>query len=125
MRFAADKVLQAGNSKVLLTERGNSFGYDDLIVDFRNIGSLKEIGQPVIFDATHSVQRPNAGGVTGGTPQHISSLLLASIAAGADGLFVETHPDPSQALSDGSNMIALSELTALMDIIGPSKVDMP
>jgi 2-dehydro-3-deoxyphosphooctonate aldolase (KDO 8-P synthase) len=116
MKFAADKVASTGNKSILLTERGNMFGYNDLVVDFRNIQLLKETGYPVVFDATHSVQQPNnAGGTSGGQPQFIETLAKCAIAAGADGIFLETHPDPSKALSDGANMLKLSEVKGLLE----------
>ena len=115
MKFAVDKIRRAGNEKVLLTERGNSFGYQDLIVDSRNIPIMQELGVPVIMDCTHSLQQPNlSSGVTGGNPQMIATIAKAAIATGADGLFIETHPDPSKAKSDGANMLALEKLEALL-----------
>lgn len=115
MRFAADKVTQSGNPAVLLTDRGNSFGYGDLVVDFRNIPEMQAFGFPVIMDVTHSLQRPNqADGVTGGVPRFIDTIASAAIAVGADGLFIETHPRPSEALSDGSNMLRLDLMEGLM-----------
>lgn len=115
MQFAAEKVASTENSNIWLTERGNSFGYGDLVVDFRNIVKMQAFGYPVILDATHAVQQPNASvGVTGGTPQFIATLAKAGIAAGADGLFLETHPNPSQAKSDGTNMLPLDEMENLL-----------
>lgn len=115
MRFAVDKVKQAGNEKVLLTERGTTFGYQDLVVDIRNIPWMKQIGVPVVMDVTHSLQQPNqAGGVTGGQPEMIETIALAALAAGADGLFIETHPNPSQAKSDGANMLSLNKMESLL-----------
>lgn len=115
MRFAVEKVRNAGNNNIMLTERGNSFGYNDLVVDFRNIPEMKSIGVPVIVDITHSVQQPNQeSGVSGGRPEMIETLGRAAIAAGADGVFMETHPDPASALSDGANMLKLSEMEKLL-----------
>lgn len=116
MKFAVDKIKQAGNENVWLTERGNSFGYQDLIVDYRNITWMKEIGVPVIMDCTHSLQQPNqTTGVTGGNPQLIETIAKAAIATGADGLFIETHPNPSIAKSDGANMLHLDLLEVLLE----------
>jgi len=115
MRFAVEKVRNAGNDNIMLTERGNTFGYSDLVVDFRNIPEMKSIGVPVIVDITHSVQQPNQEtGVSGGRPEMIETLGRAAIATGADGIFMETHPDPVKALSDGSNMLKLSETEKLL-----------
>lgn len=115
MRFAAGKVKEAGNDKIMLTERGNMFGYQDLVVDFRNIPEMKSIGVPVIMDITHSLQQPNQdSGVSGGNPEMIETIGKAAIAAGADGIFIETHPDPARALSDGANMLRLSEMESLI-----------
>lgn len=109
MKYAADKVRSAGNPYVMITERGNTFGYDDLVVDFRNIPLLSALSSSVIMDCTHSTQRPNQqNGITGGNPEDIATLLKAAIVSGVDGLFIETHPNPSQALSDGANMLALN-----------------
>ena len=116
MKFAVDKIKQAGNENVWLTERGNSFGYQDLIVDYRNITWMKEVGVPVIMDCTHSLQQPNqTTGVTGGNPQLIETIAKAAIATGADGLFIETHPNPSIAKSDGANMLHLDLLETLLE----------
>ena len=116
MKFAVDKIKQAGNEKVWLTERGNSFGYQDLIVDYRNIPWMKAHGVPVIMDCTHSLQQPNqTSGVTGGNPQLIETIAKAAIATGADGLFIETHPNPSVAKSDGANMLHLDLLEPLLE----------
>ena len=115
MKFATEKVKNAGNEKVMLTERGNTFGYQDLVVDYRNIAWMKEIGVPVIMDCTHSLQQPNqTGGVTGGTPGMITTIASAAIASGADGLFIETHPNPATAKSDGANMLRLDLLEELL-----------
>ena len=116
MKFAVDKVLESGNSKVFITERGTTFGYQDLVVDFRGIPEMQKFGVPVIFDATHSLQQPNqASGVTGGAPELIETMARAAIAAGVDGLFIETHPDPSLAKSDGANMLKLDRLDDLLN----------
>jgi 2-dehydro-3-deoxyphosphooctonate aldolase (KDO 8-P synthase) len=116
MKFALDKIQKAGNNKVMLTERGTTFGYQDLVVDYRNITWMKELGVPVIMDCTHSLQQPNqTSGVTGGNPQLISTIAKAAIATGADGLFIETHPNPSVALSDGANMLKLDLLESLLE----------
>ena len=115
MQFAVDKILSIGNRNILLTERGTMFGYNDLIVDFRNIPLMKQTGFPVVFDATHSVQQPNKGeGVSGGKPEFIETLAKCAIAAGANGIFLETHPNPKNSLSDGANMLALSEVKSLL-----------
>ena len=115
MKWAVDKVRQAGNPHVILTERGNSFGYSDLVVDFRNLPTMREFEVPVVMDVTHSLQRPNqSSGVTGGQPALIETIAKAAIAVGADGLFIETHPTPATALSDGANMLPLDQLEALL-----------
>jgi len=115
MKFAAEKVADSGNSNILLTERGVSFGYNDLIVDFRSIPEMQTFGYPVVMDVTHSLQRPNqSSGVTGGTPQMAETIAKAAIAVGADGLFIETHQEPSKALSDGDTQLKLSELKPLL-----------
>lgn len=116
MKFAVDKVKHAGNEKVILTERGNSFGYQDLVVDYRNIPWMKETGCPVVMDCTHSLQQPNqSSGVTGGSPELIGTIAKAAIATGADGLFIETHPNPAVAKSDGANMLKLEYLAPLLE----------
>lgn len=116
MKFAVDKIKKAGNNKVLLTERGTTFGYQDLVVDYRNIPAMQAHGVPVVMDCTHSLQQPNqTSGVTGGNPQLIGTIAKAAIAAGADGLFIETHPNPACALSDGANMLQLDLLEALLE----------
>ena len=116
MKFAVEKINNTGNTKVGLIERGNTFGYQDLVVDYRNITWMKEIGTPVIMDCTHSLQQPNqSGGVTGGNPELIETIAKAAIATGADGLFIETHPNPSIAKSDGANMLNLSLLEPLLE----------
>lgn len=115
MSFAVDKVKDSGNNKVLLTDRGNSFGYQDLIVDFRGIPVMKSFDVPTIMDCTHSLQQPNqTSGVTGGKPALIETIAKAAIAVGADGLFIETHPDPANAKSDGANMLQLDLLEPLL-----------
>lgn len=115
MKFAVEKITKAGNDKVMLTERGNTFGYQDLVVDYRNIPWMKEHGVPVIMDCTHSLQQPNqTSGVTGGNPQLIGTIAKAAIATGADGLFIETHPNPAVAKSDGANMLKLDLLEDLL-----------
>ena len=115
MKFAVEKIKNAGNDNVMLTERGTTFGYQDLVVDYRNIPVMKETGVPVVMDCTHSLQQPNqTTGVTGGNPQMIGTIATAAIATGADGLFIETHPDPSCALSDGANMLKLDRLEELL-----------
>ena len=116
MKFAVEKINKAGNNKVMLTERGTTFGYQDLVVDFRNIPIMKAHGVPVVMDVTHSLQQPNqTSGITGGNPEMISTIAKAAIAAGADGIFIETHPDPSKALSDGANMLRLDLLENLLE----------
>jgi 2-dehydro-3-deoxyphosphooctonate aldolase (KDO 8-P synthase) len=116
MKFAVEKIRNAGNPRVLLTERGNSFGYQDLVVDYRNISWMKELGAPVIMDCTHSLQQPNqTSGVTGGNPSLIGVISKAAIATGADGLFIETHPNPAVAKSDGANMLKLEHLEGLLN----------
>ena len=116
MKFAVDKITRAGNDKIILTERGNTFGYQDLVVDYRNIPEMKKNKVPVVMDCTHSLQQPNqSSGVTGGNPQLIETIAKAAIAVGADGLFIETHPDPKSALSDGANMLMLSSLEKLIE----------
>ncbi len=116
MKFAADKVMEAGNDQVMLTERGVTFGYQDLIVDYRGIPVMQSFGHPVILDVTHSLQRPNqTSGVTGGMPQMIETIAKAGVAVGVDGLFMETHEDPSVAKSDGANMLKLDLLEGLLE----------
>ena len=115
MKFAVEKIQKAGNEKIMLTDRGNTFGYTDLVVDFRNIPIMKQHGVPVIMDCTHSLQQPNqSSGVTGGNPQMIETIARAAIATGADGLFIETHPNPACAKSDGANMLPLHLLEELL-----------
>lgn len=116
MKFAVEKIKAAGNDKVILTERGNSFGYQDLVVDYRNIPWMKGHDVPVVMDCTHSLQQPNqSSGITGGNPQLIETIAKAAIAVGADGLFIETHPDPASAKSDGANMLSLELLEPLLE----------
>ena len=116
MQFAAQKVVDAGNTNVMLTERGTTFGYQDLVVDFRGIPEMRSFGFPVVMDVTHSLQQPNqTTGVTGGRPDLIETISRAAIATGASGLFLETHPEPAKALSDGANMLNLSLLPELLE----------
>lgn len=116
MKFAVEKIKAAGNHQVWLTERGNTFGYQDLVVDYRNITWMKEQQVPVSMDCTHSLQQPNqTSGITGGNPQLIETIAKAAIATGADGLFIETHPNPSKAKSDGANMLQLDLLEPLLE----------
>ncbi len=115
MKFAIEKITESGNTNVMLTDRGNFFGYNDLVVDIRNIPWMQETGYPVIMDITHSLQQPNqSGGVSGGLPALIETIGRAAIAAGADGIFIETHPEPEKALSDGANMLRLDKLEELV-----------
>jgi 2-dehydro-3-deoxyphosphooctonate aldolase (KDO 8-P synthase) len=115
MKFAVEKIRNSGNDKIMLTERGTTFGYQDLVVDYRNIPLMKENNVPVVMDCTHSLQQPNqTSGVTGGNPLLIGTIASAAIATGADGLFIETHPDPSCAKSDGANMLRLELLEELL-----------
>ncbi len=116
MKFTADKVANFGNNKIMLTERGSMFGYQDMVVDFRGIPIMKAFGYPVVMDCTHSLQQPNqAAGVTGGRPEMIETIAKCAIAAGSDGLFIETHPDPDKAKSDGANMLRLDSLEGLLE----------
>ena len=116
MTFAVDKIKLAGNDKIMLTERGNTFGYQDLVVDYRNIPAMAENNVPVIMDCTHSLQQPNqTSGITGGNPALIETIAKAAIATGADGLFIETHPNPAEAKSDGANMLRLEMLEPLLE----------
>ena len=116
MRFAVDKVQDSGNANVMLTDRGNTFGYQDMIVDFRGIPEMKSFGVPVVMDCTHSLQQPNqTSGITGGNPSLIETIAKAAIATGADGLFIETHPNPANAKSDGANMLRLDLLEPLLE----------
>ncbi|RYE08890.1 MAG: 3-deoxy-8-phosphooctulonate synthase, partial [Sphingobacteriaceae bacterium] len=122
MFYPAQKVAEAGNNQVILTERGNSFGYNNLAVDFRNIDDMKNFGYPVCMDCTHSVQRPGgAGGKTGGDRKFVPFMARAAKAFGASGYFIETHPDPDNALSDGPNMLYLSDLESLISELSDGK----
>ena len=115
MQFAVQKVADAGNDNVMITERGTTFGYTDLVVDYRGIPQMQQFGYPVIMDVPHSLQQPNqTSGVTGGLPTLIETIAKAAIAVGADGLFIETHPEPSKAKSDGANMLQLDLLEGLL-----------
>jgi 2-dehydro-3-deoxyphosphooctonate aldolase (KDO 8-P synthase) len=115
MKFAVEKVRESGNNNIMLTDRGNMFGYQDIVVDFRNIPIMQKIGVPVIMDITHSLQQPNQEtGISGGKPEMIVTIGKAAISVGADGIFIETHPDPSIAKSDGANMLRLSEMDNLL-----------
>ena len=115
MRFAADKVVEAGNRNVMLTERGTTFGYQDLVIDYRGIPEMQTFGFPVILDVTHSLQQPNqTSGITGGMPQLIETVAKAGVAVGVDGLFIETHENPAVAKSDGANMLKLDLLEDLL-----------
>jgi 2-dehydro-3-deoxyphosphooctonate aldolase (KDO 8-P synthase) len=112
MRHAVEKVASTGNTKIILTERGSSFGYNNLVVDMRGLKIMSETGYPVVFDATHSVQLPSgAGGASGGQPQFIEPLASAAVAVGVQGIFVEVHDRPEEALSDGANALRLSLLS--------------
>lgn len=116
MKFAAEKVSRLNNPRIWLTERGSQFGYHDLIVDFRSVPRMQNLGYPVVVDITHALQQPNQeSGVTSGTPEFIETIGRAAIACGAQGIFLETHPNPSKALSDGANMLALDQLPRLLD----------
>lgn len=115
MQFAVTKVKESGNKRVMLTERGTTFGYQDLVVDYRGIPEMKKMNVPVVLDITHSLQQPNqSSGVTGGKPELIETIARAGIAVGIDGIFIETHPNPSMAKSDGANMLQLDKLEALL-----------
>lgn len=115
MQFAAHKVADAGNKNVMLTERGTTFGYTDLVVDYRSISIMQQFGYPVIMDVTHSLQQPNqTSGVTGGLPALIETVAKAAVAVGTDGIFIETHPEPCKAKSDGANMLQLDLLEGLL-----------
>jgi 2-dehydro-3-deoxyphosphooctonate aldolase (KDO 8-P synthase) len=116
MKYAVQKVLQTGNSQIMLTERGTTFGYNDLVVDFRNVPEMQANGVPVVVDITHSLQQPNqASGITGGRPELIETIAKAAIAVGCDGIFLETHPDPGNAKSDGANMLRIDYLEDLLE----------
>ena len=115
MQFAVQKVVDAGNKNVMITERGTTFGYTDLVVDYRGIPQMQQFGFPVIMDITHSLQQPNqTSGVTGGLPALIETIAKAAVAVGVDGLFIETHPDPHSTKSDGANMLQLDLLEGLL-----------
>ena len=115
MQFAVQKVRDSGNDRVMLSERGTTFGYQDLIVDYRGIPIMQSFDVPVIMDCTHSLQQPNqSSGITGGKPHLIETIAKAAVAVGIDGLFIETHPDPGHAKSDGANMLPLDELEGLL-----------
>lgn len=115
MRFVADKIAQSGNPNIMLTDRGTMFGYQDLIVDYRGVYEMRKFGYPVVLDVTHSLQQPNqTSGVTGGRPDLIETISRAGIAVGVDGLFIETHPEPANAKSDGANMLQLDLFDGLM-----------
>ena len=115
MKFAVEKVRDSGNDLIMLTDRGNMFGYQDLVVDFRNIPVMQRNGVPVIMDITHSLQQPNqSSGVAGGDPEMIETIGRAAISVGVDGIFIETHPDPGSARSDGANMLPLSGMERLL-----------
>lgn len=115
MKHAVQKIRESGNEQVMLTDRGNMFGYQDMVIDYRGIPEMQKNDVPVILDITHSLQQPNQpSGVTGGQPQLIETVAKAGIAVGADGIFIETHPDPSTALSDGANMLKLDYLEGLL-----------
>ena len=116
MSFAMDKVKESGNDQVILTERGTTFGYQDLVIDYRGIPAMQSLGATVVLDCTHSLQQPNqSSGVTGGRPALIGAVARAGIAVGADGLFIETHPRPAEARSDGANMLPMGQLEALLE----------
>lgn len=121
MKYAADKVLSTGNNKIMLTERGTTFGYHNLVVDFRSLIIMRELGYPVVMDATHSVQLPSMGDMSGGQPKYIKYLAKAAAAVGIDALFLEVHPEPEKALSDASSQLPLSELKTLLEEI--KKID--
>jgi 2-dehydro-3-deoxyphosphooctonate aldolase (KDO 8-P synthase) len=116
MKFAVEKVRDSGNNNIMVTDRGNMFGYQDIVVDFRNIPIMKKIGIPVIMDITHSLQQPNQeAGISGGIPEMIETIGKAAISVGADGIFIETHTDPASAKSDGANMLRLSDMDNLLN----------
>jgi 2-dehydro-3-deoxyphosphooctonate aldolase (KDO 8-P synthase) len=116
MKFAVEKIRSVGNPNIVLTDRGNSFGYTDLVVDYRNIPDMQATGVPVVMDCTHSLQQPNqTSGVTGGKPELIETIARAAIAVGADGLFMETHPRPHEAKSDAANMLQLDRLEPILE----------
>jgi 2-dehydro-3-deoxyphosphooctonate aldolase (KDO 8-P synthase) len=116
MKFAIDKVFESGNRNIILTERGTTFGYQDLVIDYRGIPEMQKFSVPVVLDITHSLQQPNqASGVTGGKPELIETVARAGIAVGVDGIFIETHPNPAVAKSDGANMLRLDLLEGLLE----------
>jgi 2-dehydro-3-deoxyphosphooctonate aldolase (KDO 8-P synthase) len=116
MKFVADKIVQSGNNRVMITDRGTMFGYHDLIVDYRGIPEMRKFGFPVIMDITHSLQQPNQNtGVAGGRPDMIETIARAAIAVGVDGLFIETHPEPMIAQSDGANMLRLDLMEPMLE----------
>jgi 2-dehydro-3-deoxyphosphooctonate aldolase (KDO 8-P synthase) len=116
MKYAVDKIQQSGNDKIILTERGVTFGYQDLVIDYRGLPVMQSFGVPVVLDCTHSLQQPNqASGVTGGRPALIESVAKAAIAVGVDGLFIETHPRPMEAKSDAANMLPLERLEPMLE----------
>ena len=118
MKYQAEKISAVGNMKIMLTERGSTFGYNNLVVDMRSIVIMKKIGYPVIFDATHSVQMPSKeSGVSGGNPEYIAPLARAAAGVGVDGFFIETHPNPAKALSDAKSMMKLSSMQTLLEQI--------
>lgn len=126
MKFAVEKVVQSGNNHVILTDRGTMFGYHDLIVDFRGISEMKRFGFPVVLDVTHSLQQPNQeSGVSGGKPEMIETLARAAVAVGTDGIFLETHPEPMLAKSDGANMLRLDLLENLLEILVKIRMAIP
>ena len=115
MKFAVDKILDSGNQNVMITDRGSMFGYQDMVIDYRGIPEMQKFGHPVILDITHSLQQPNqSSGVTGGKPELIETVARAGIAVGVDGIFIETHPNPAKAKSDGANMLDLKYLEGLL-----------
>jgi 2-dehydro-3-deoxyphosphooctonate aldolase (KDO 8-P synthase) len=116
MKFAIEKVRDSGNNNIMVTDRGNMFGYQDIVVDFRNIPVMQKADVPVIMDITHSLQQPNQeAGVSGGIPEMIETIGKAAISVGADGIFIETHPDPANAKSDGANMLNLKGMDNLLN----------
>ena len=115
MKHAVNKIQVSGNNNIILTERGTMFGYQDIIVDYRGIPTMKKLKIPIVLDITHSLQKPNqSSGVTGGNPEMIETIAKAGVAAGADGIFLETHPNPKIAKSDGENMLELNKLKDLL-----------
>jgi len=116
MKYAVDKIQQSGNDKIILTERGVTFGYQDLVIDYRGLPVMQSFGVPVVLDCTHSLQQPNqASGITGGRPALIETVAKAAIAVGVDGLFIETHPRPTEAKSDAANMLPLERLEPMLE----------